>query len=41
MEEVVPLGGELCTLYELQAGILFGAAWSDLGDVLGGGNFLV
>lgn len=36
MEKNIPPGGELCTLYELQAGICFGAAWSDIGDVLGG-----
>jgi len=41
MEESIPLGGQLRALYELQAGICIGAAWSDLGDVVGGGSFLV
>ena len=36
MEESIPLGGQLRALYELQAGICIGAAWSDLGDVVGG-----
>ena len=40
VEEGVPCFGELSALYELETGLCVGAAWSNFGDLVGGGQVL-